>query len=274
MIPSSMFQEDRDDLKPEDELDEKEIANPSEFLNNKYYGSVKEALKMFENDALISMPGEKFNYTTHGFTLLSAVMEKAAGAPYTKLVERFFRSLDMNSSTVDKNAYIVPNRTRYYYRDSNHRLLNAPEVSNSYKWAGGGLLSNVGDVLKFANVLLYSFHASRTENDFTDPPPLLNRETLKMFWDDVVKAGNGGKEYALGWYRVGAEQGYGGMNSAQVRHGYWYHTGAAVGASSVLLIKPYMKGNRTDGVCIVILVNLHNCTGLTQLALDVGEIFS
>jgi hypothetical protein len=42
-------------------------------------------------------------------------------------------------------------------RDSWHRLRNAPYVDNSYKWAGGGFLSNVQDLVKFGNAMLFSF---------------------------------------------------------------------------------------------------------------------
>lgn len=44
---------------------------------------------------------------------------------------------------------------RYYYRDPDHKLKNVPEVDNSSKWAGGGLLSTVTDLLIFANAMLY-----------------------------------------------------------------------------------------------------------------------
>lgn len=51
------------------------------------------------------------------------------------------------------------------------------------------------------------------------------------------------------------------------------HTGAAVGASSVLLLKPDSGGLDADGICIAILTNLHECGELTHLACEVAEIF-
>ncbi len=36
-------------------------------------------------------------------------------------------------------------------------MRNAPYVDNSYKWAGGGFLSNVQDLVKFGNAMLFSF---------------------------------------------------------------------------------------------------------------------
>ena len=62
---------------------------------------------------------------------------------------------------------------RYYYRDDSRSrrirqkegevlsdlvvLENAPHASTSYKLAGGGLLSTVGDLVRVGHVLLYSF---------------------------------------------------------------------------------------------------------------------
>ena len=37
---------------------------------------------------------------------------------------------------------------RFYTRDKKHKLVNAPNVDNSYKWAGGGFLSNVTDLVR------------------------------------------------------------------------------------------------------------------------------
>lgn len=46
---------------------------------------------------------------------------------------------------------------RYYYRKPDSVLVNVPEVDISYKWAGGGLLSTVTDLLVFANAVLYRY---------------------------------------------------------------------------------------------------------------------
>merc|ERR1711962_838835 len=55
------------------------------------------------------------------------------------------------------NDPLIQNRARYYVRDKYHKLKNAPYVDNSYKWAGGGFLSSVGDLLRFGSMMLYSF---------------------------------------------------------------------------------------------------------------------
>jgi len=45
-----------------------------EFLSNRHYANVTEPLAIFANDTLLSRPGEKYNYSTYGFVVLSAVI--------------------------------------------------------------------------------------------------------------------------------------------------------------------------------------------------------
>ena len=52
---------------------------------------------------------------------------------------------------------------RYYVRDKHHRLRNAPYVDNSCKWAGGGFVSNVHDLVRFGNAMLYSFQHAEVQ---------------------------------------------------------------------------------------------------------------
>lgn len=47
--------------------------------------------------------------------------------------------------------------SRHYVRNNKGRLENAPYVDLSYKWAGGGMVSNVLDLVRFGNIMLYSY---------------------------------------------------------------------------------------------------------------------
>jgi hypothetical protein len=46
---------------------------------------------------------------------------------------------------------------RFYYKNRAGCLKNVPYVDNSWKWAGGGFLSTVGDLLRFGNAMMYSY---------------------------------------------------------------------------------------------------------------------
>ena len=128
-----------------------------EFHLNKKFNSVTESLDLFKNDPLLHEPGSKFHYTTHGFTLLSAVIESVTGQKFEDYIQLIFKDLGLSNTCLDENEPIIYNRSKYYIRDKTHKLINAPSVDNSYKWAGGGFLSNVTDLVKFGNAMLYSY---------------------------------------------------------------------------------------------------------------------
>src|SRR5258706_15952533 len=51
-------------------------------IENRFYTSVKDALGVFSHEDLIAEPGTKNSYSTHGYTLLSAVIEGASDMNY------------------------------------------------------------------------------------------------------------------------------------------------------------------------------------------------
>ena len=165
-----------------------------EFYLNKKFDSVTESLEIFKNDPLLHEPGSKFHYTTHGFTLLSAVVESATGEKFETHMKSIFKDLGLNNTYLDENEPIIYNRSRYYLRDKNHNLVNAPHVDNSYKWAGGGFLSTVTDLVKFGNAMLYSYQyqenpiqqlsANDTRETTTDDP----QETTNLKTKEIPKA--------------------------------------------------------------------------------------
>uniref|UniRef100_A0A915D4Z2 Beta-lactamase-related domain-containing protein n=1 Tax=Ditylenchus dipsaci TaxID=166011 RepID=A0A915D4Z2_9BILA len=250
-------------------------SHHQEFYSNKAYKTVTDALDIFKEDDLLSKPGEKFNYTTHGFTLLSAVLEKCANKNFELLLTEMLHELGMRNTSVDTKQNIVGNRAKYYLRNKSHRLENVPEVDNSNKWAGGGMISNVQDLLTFANTI----HQSTA---YSSPLPFLRKETMEKLWKSETKMSNTNPSaldiyyYGLGWVKVEELNPVGGVSPSKTR-GYWFHTGAAVGASSILLIKPTSKtaeNGFAEGVCVAILVNLQDAgSGKVTLALNIAEMF-
>lgn len=159
------------------------------------------------------------------------------------------------------------------------RVVNCPYVDNSYKWAGGGFLSTVGDLLLFGNALLYSYQVGHFETEGL-LPGFLKPETAVELWAPVDKTeASWDKDglYAQGWLVVEKLQKYG---QCRKRRHYVSHTGGAVGASSVLLVLP---SEETDprrgqtlvlpqGVVVTIIVNMQS-VGLNTTALKIAHEF-
>ncbi|NXO29110.1 LACTB protein, partial [Cisticola juncidis] len=259
--------------------------NDKEFEQEEYYlkekfESVIESLKIFKNDPLFFKPGSQFLYSTYGFTLLSAVVERASGQKFTDYMLKMFRDLDMLSTVLDDNEAMIYNRARCYTYNKKGRLVNAPYVDNSYKWAGGGFLSSVGDLLKFGNALLYSYQAGHfTNRNSKLLPGYLKPGTVAMMWTPVPKTevswDRDGK-YAMAWAVVEPSQRCGCCRRQRL---YASHTGGAVGASSVLLIlpeelQPGAAGPAPPprGVVVTIICNMQSVS-LNSTALKIAREF-
>lgn len=265
----------------------KNPAKKKEFEQEEYYLKVKfenviQALNLFKNDPLIFKPGSQFLYSTHAFTLLSAVVERASGQKFLDHMMKLFRELGMLNTVPDKNDPIIYNRSRFYAFNKRGRLVNCPYVDNSYKWAGGGFLSTVGDLLLFGNAMLYSYQALHFKDraESTLLPGYLRPDTIKTMWTPVDKTemswDKDGK-YGMGWAVVEKKQQCGQCRS--LRH-YVSHTGGAVGASSVLLVLPECSeraavstwGSPPRGVVVTIICNMQSA-GLNSTALKIALEF-
>lgn len=153
-------------------------------------------------------------------------------------------------------------------------------MDNSYKWAGGGFLSNVGDLLLFGDALLYSYQLSQLENTEGLLPGFLKAQTMTELWGPVhgtESSWDRDERYAQAWVVMEKLQKYG---QCRKRRHYVSHTGAAVGASSVLLVLPsdeieQRKGQSPilpQGVVVTIITNMQS-VGLTSTALKIAHEF-
>ncbi|XP_028286814.1 serine beta-lactamase-like protein LACTB, mitochondrial isoform X2 [Parambassis ranga] len=257
-----------------------------EFEHEEYYlkdsfESVTEALDLFKDDPLIFKPGTTFLYSTHAFTLLSAVMERAAGQRFLDLMMNMFRELGMLNTVPDENDPVIYHRSRFYHLNKRGRVVNCPYVDNSYKWAGGGFLSTVGDLLLFGNALLYSYQVAHLVDTEGLLPGFLKPKTAIELWapaDRTEASWDKDGLYAQGWLVVEKLQKYG---QCRKRRHYVSHTGGAVGASSVLLVLPSenidpRQGQTPlfppQGVVVTIITNMQS-VGLNSTALKIAHEF-
>ncbi|XP_056428820.1 serine beta-lactamase-like protein LACTB, mitochondrial isoform X2 [Hyla sarda] len=245
---------------------------PEEFYIKERFNSVIDALELFKNDPLVFKPGSQFLYSTHAWTLLSAVVERASGRRFLDYMQQMFRDLGMTNTLPEEHEPIIYNRARFYSINDKKRLINCPYVDNSCKWAGGGFVSTVTDLLSFGNVLLYSYQAKEMSNRL---PGYLKPDTVSMMWRQVSNTemswDRDGK-YAMGWGTVEGKQDYG---QCKCQKHYISHTGGAVGASSVLLIMPEEDNQSVippRGIVVTIIANMQG-TGLNSTALKIALEF-
>ncbi|CAL1595963.1 unnamed protein product [Knipowitschia caucasica] len=268
-----------------DEEEKKEqkkcVQKKSEFELEEYYlkdhfSSVIQALDLFKDDPLIFKPGTTYLYSTHAFTLVSAVVERAAAEPFLDHMRALFREVGMIHTVPELNEPIIYHRSRYYHLNKKGRVVNCPYVDNSYKWAGGGFLSTAGDLLLFGNALLYSYQMSKIKDADGFLPGFLKPHTALELWTPVDRTEGSWDQdggYAQAWLVVEKQQKFG---QCRERRHYVSHTGGAVGASSVLLVLPAEQEEEGQqpprGVVVTILTNMQS-VGLNATALGIAQHF-
>lgn len=185
-----------------------------EFLSNTHYPTVSAGLSIFADDPLVAAPGTTYFYTSYGWNLISAVIEGASGEPFLNYMQdRVFKPLGMNRTVADNVLRDIKDRSTYYVKGASG-LAVAPEVDNSYKWAGGGFLSTSEDLVRLG---LGHLKAG-----------LLTADTLKLWWTSQSTADGVETGYGMGW-RIDRDPG----NRARVGH-----TGGSMGGTTYLGIYP------------------------------------
>lgn len=225
------------------------------FYQRRTFRNVIEALEPFKAGPLAGEPG-KYLYTTYGYTLVSAVAQKVHQAQddkrATEQIEDFWvkvlrREWNLKNTYLDQDEIIIPKRARYYLRTSyNGGLINAPYTDLSVKWAGGGINSNTQDLVTFANTLIDIYKERNNAK--------LKKSTLELLWKEVSGT------YALGY---SVRQPKSGESSKEFAV---YHSGGALGASSILIIFPESE------IVVAILTNMGD-VGVGELGFYIAKQF-
>ncbi len=186
----------------------------ADSIERRFYPSVRDALGVFAHADLVAEPNTRYRYSTHGFTLLSAVIEGAADAPFLDYLHAaVLAPLGMRSTGPDLRARPpVEMATLYAWRDG--QLIRVPSPEDpSYKWAGGGLISTPTDLTRLADGY-FNGH--------------LDSATVSLLWTSQRLASGNETGVGLGW-RSGRD-----MAGRRVLE----HAGSMEGARTVVSIFP------------------------------------
>lgn len=186
-----------------------------EFLINERYERVEDGLEIFAEDTLLFEPGTDYSYSSYGWNLVSAVVEGASGEEFLRYMrEEVIAPMNLRHTVADHTDSLITYRTQFYDLDDEGRLLNAPYVDNSYKWAGGGYLSTAEDLVRFGDAML--------EGEILAP------ETVELLFASLETTDGEATNYGLGW-RTGTD--------AEGRRTVG-HSGGSVGGTTRFVIYP------------------------------------
>ncbi|QBB71066.1 class A beta-lactamase-related serine hydrolase [Pseudolysobacter antarcticus] len=152
------------------------------------------ALDTFKESPLVNPPGEKYSYSTHGFILLSAVVQRAGKQAFaTQVSESIGQPLGLVTLRPDYQWLNIPNRA-VGYRKHDEKIERSSDTDVSWKLGGGGFISNIDDFANFAAGLInHRLVSSKIETEMWTPQTLKNGELTERGLGFVVQIDKSGK---------------------------------------------------------------------------------
>ncbi len=214
---------------------------PGSNASAERFDAAAAALDVFANAPRVGVPGERYNYSTHGFTLLSAMLEVAASKSILEIISgEVTGPLDMPSTGPDRRERTTPHRAEIYER-VNGRLRHLPQHREySYSWAGAGMQSTPADLVRL----------TRGYVSGVLPERVVQVAFGEQFTRDGAPTGVG-----FGW-RVGTD-----WRGRRIAH----HAGSNDGARSVVLI---FRDERTS---IAVMTNVQWVASIEETAMVLAE---
>lgn len=170
---------------------------------DEHYEDVTDAFPLFVNAPLLFSPGTRSEYSSYGWALVSAVIQRVSGKPFLQLMQdEVWLPSGMKNTFGEVPEERRGDVTHFYVRKANRNQWNeAPHQDLSYNWGGAGISSNANDFARLGKALLNG--------------RLLKPETLeKMFEQQFTFAGDS-TGFGIGFnsYRIGNEviMGHGGL---------------------------------------------------------------
>jgi CubicO group peptidase (beta-lactamase class C family) len=219
-------------------------------MPTQHCANLDQAVALFADDRLRFEPGTQYRYSIYGWVLVSAVVERAGGEPFTSFMEReVFEPLGMDRTVVadregvDDAASYTPRSilgTRLGIEDD-------PPPDYSCLAGAGAVLSTPTDLVRLGSAVL--------------KPGLLRAETIKVLQTPMRLASGTSTTYGLGWTVRSVE-----LAGQQVR--MVSHRGSPRGGTVSLLTFPDL------GLAVAAAANMTDVAGVNRLALQVADAFA
>jgi CubicO group peptidase (beta-lactamase class C family) len=209
-----------------------------------HFDSVEAALAIFKDDPLLFTPGTKYSYSSYAYNLLAAVVESASGLTFEAYMkEKVWGPAGMRATRLEQQGEIVLHRSRQYVvAGGGGRVANAPFADLSVKWAGGGMISTVEDLARFAIAL--------------DQGVLLKPTTLATMYEPMTLTDGTRTDYGLGWDSQIDDKG-----RRWIAHG-----GGATGGSTYILRLPEKR------FAVTIAANVQDAGDRRALGMKIAEL--
>lgn len=181
-----------------------DFANYSEANNMVYRQSLAETVDNFAGDPLLFVPGDAFHYSSHGYNLLGAALERAGEESFTALFEDYVaKKIGLRNTLTDHPFDIIENRSGFYTVTmanpvftwmEDGAVINTIFRDSSDYYPSGGMLANASDLASFTYDVFESDLLSAEMKSLITNPAKLNNGAPVAF------EGEGGTiYYSFGW---------------------------------------------------------------------------
>jgi CubicO group peptidase (beta-lactamase class C family) len=213
----------------------------NDFNSTRHYNGVLESLVIFAMDPLEHEPGTKYFYSSYGFNLAGAVVERVARQDYAAFVrETVLTPAGVETIRPDDVFAIIPYRAHGYRARKDGTIENCDLADLSNKLPGGGWLASAGDMVRYARALMDG--------------KIVGRQSLEAMWTRRKLANGETTGYGLGWNIAEVD----GVRVVQ-------HSGGQQGANTHLLLAP------DKGIAIAVLSNMEGA-GTSAIATEMLKI--
>ena len=211
-----------------------------------------ESLPDYAGGRLRFEPGTAYLYSSYGWSLVGAVVERAAGQPFLEFLQReVLDPLSMQATVLDDPEQAAPDTTSFYWpfaaRDTTTGIEHANNPNDTCLQGAGALLSTPSDLVRFGMAMLDG--------------RLLRAETLELMQSPVRLASGESTGHGLGWSVQEISLGPAGRPSAA----YGHDAIAAGGTASLLTIPEY-------DLVIALTANVSHAGDLSSLAARIAGL--
>jgi serine beta-lactamase-like protein LACTB, mitochondrial len=124
----------------------------AEVVNRRHFTSVAATLALFRDDPLVAEPGTRFSYSSYGYDVIGAALERTSGRDFAALMREAVLAPAHMSETTLATAPRATRATFYEAKDGGGVRL-APPIDLSDRLPAGGFLSTADDLARFGVAL-------------------------------------------------------------------------------------------------------------------------
>jgi len=156
-------------------------------LSFTHYTTLVDALDAFKDNDLEFEPGTQFMYSSYGYTVLGAIIEKVTQMSYGEYMKKNIWDIaGMSNTSLEEDGQDYKNKSKLYIKVSS-TFIKSPKTDLSIIYPAGGVQSTAKDLLKFGKAVLNH--------------TLVDSSTFQMMINatDELAPATGNDPYGFGW---------------------------------------------------------------------------